>query len=290
MMRHYLIKERAVREILIAIMVVGWAGTCAADDKSQYHLFNPTPKALMREMSTDRPDKTESAYTVDAGHYQLEMSVLDYVYNHRDPSGGDTRAETWSIAPWNLKAGLLNNVDLQWVVSPYVIDRSREATTERKDGLGDMQTRLKVNLWGNDGGATALAVMPFVKFPTNTGELGNDEVEGGVIIPLAIGLPADWSMGLMTEFDFNRNEEDSGYRTEYVNSVTLSHAIVGNLNGYLEFFSRQFSDSGMPWEGSVDAGLTYGVNDNTQLDIGVNTAVTRSADDFNPFVGMSIRY
>ena len=25
-------------------------------DKSQYHLFNPTPTALMREMSTDRPD------------------------------------------------------------------------------------------------------------------------------------------------------------------------------------------------------------------------------------------
>lgn len=46
--------------------------------KNQYHLFNPTPQELMREMSTDRPDKTESAYTVDAGHYQIEMSVLGY--------------------------------------------------------------------------------------------------------------------------------------------------------------------------------------------------------------------
>lgn len=42
----------------------------AAPDKSGYHLFNPTPTALMREMSTDRPDQTESAYTADAGHFQ----------------------------------------------------------------------------------------------------------------------------------------------------------------------------------------------------------------------------
>ena len=57
----------------------------AVTDKSQYHLFNPTPLNLMREMSTDRPDTTESAYTVDAGHYQIEMSFFDY---GRDRSDG----------------------------------------------------------------------------------------------------------------------------------------------------------------------------------------------------------
>jgi len=42
-------------------------------DKRRYNLFHPTPDALLREMATDRPDKTESAYSVDAGHYQIEM-------------------------------------------------------------------------------------------------------------------------------------------------------------------------------------------------------------------------
>lgn len=259
-------------------------------DKSSYHVFNPTPKELMRSMSTDRPDKTESAYTVDAGHYQLEMSFFDYTYDHRNPVADDTRSEAWSMAPWNLKVGLLNNVDLQWVFSPYIIERTREAVTERKEGSGDMQTRLKVNLWGNDGGTTALALMPFVKFPTNTDDLGNDDIEGGLIIPLAIGLPADWSMGLMAEFDFNRNEMESGYHTEFVKSITISHAIIGDLNGYVEFFSRHYSDRNIRWEGTIDAGLTYAVNDNAQLDLGLNIATTRSADDFNPFMGLSVRY
>src|SRR5205814_5062766 len=47
-------------------------------DKSGYNLWRPVPDSLLREMATDRPDKTESAFTVDAGHYQIEMDVLSY--------------------------------------------------------------------------------------------------------------------------------------------------------------------------------------------------------------------
>ena len=42
-------------------------------DKSGYSLFHPVPRELMRELTPDRPDKTEGPFTVDAGHYQLEM-------------------------------------------------------------------------------------------------------------------------------------------------------------------------------------------------------------------------
>src|SRR2546423_6881645 len=50
-------------------------------DKSRYTLFNPTPRSLMRELSADRPDITETPYTVDAGHFQLEMDILRYSYD-----------------------------------------------------------------------------------------------------------------------------------------------------------------------------------------------------------------
>jgi hypothetical protein len=36
-------------------------------NKNRYHLLAPTPRSELRDLSTDRPDKTESAYTVDAG-------------------------------------------------------------------------------------------------------------------------------------------------------------------------------------------------------------------------------
>ncbi|CAN1722741.1 exported protein of unknown function [Hyphomicrobium sp. 1Nfss2.1] len=44
------------------------AGGANAGEKAQHNLFNPTPRALMREMTTGRPDSTEVPLTVDAGH------------------------------------------------------------------------------------------------------------------------------------------------------------------------------------------------------------------------------
>ena len=47
----------------------------AAADKSQYTLFNPTPKEQMRPFNTDRPTKSNVPYTVDAGHFQIETDL-----------------------------------------------------------------------------------------------------------------------------------------------------------------------------------------------------------------------
>ncbi len=259
-------------------------------EKGKYHFFNPTPRELMREMSTDRPDKTESAYTVDAGHFQIESSLFDYTYDHNNPERTDTRVDNFKLTTLNLKAGLLNNMDLQIVIDPYIREHSKsEGEVESKEGSGNIMGRMKVNVWGNDGGTTALAVMPFVKFPTNSNELDSDAFEGGVIFPLAIALPADWGMGLMTEFDFNRNAEKD-YYTDFINTLTLGHQIIGGLDGYVEFFSSFNNEPSSEWVGTVDLGLTYAVSQDIQFDGGLNIGVTRSADDFNPFVGLTTRY
>ncbi len=254
-------------------------------DKSGYTLFNPTPRELMRELSPDRPDKTESPHTVDAGHFQIEMDFANY---SRNRSAGE---QTWNFAPINFKAGLLNNVDLQLIFDNTLHSRTREGSSVvKRTGVGDSLVRLKVNLWGNDEGETAFALMPFVKFPTHTAGLGSPGVEGGLILPLAVKLPLEWEMGMMTEVDFLRNSGGGGYHAEFVNSITFSHSIVGKLSGFLEFFSAISTESGQDWVGTVDCGLTYLVTENLQLDCGVNIGVTRAADDYNPFAGLTWRF
>ena len=269
------------------------AQEAALPDHSAHHLFKPVPREQLRELSTDRPDKTESPYTVDAGHFQLELDLASYTHDRDQSGGGDTRTDAFAVMPLNIKAGLLNNVDLQVVIETYnhvrVHDRVA-GVVEKMSGFGDVTTRLKVNFWGNDGGKTAFALMPFVKFPSNQDGLGNNAVEGGLILPLAVELPRGWGMGLMTEFDFNRNEADSGGHTAFVNTVTFGHDIAGKLGGYVEFFSEVSTERDADWVGTVDLGLTYGLTENIQLDAGINIGVTRSADDFNPFVGLSVRF
>jgi hypothetical protein len=284
---------RPIWPTVAVCMSLPLVGNSFAADKSGYHLFNPTPRELMREMSTDRPDKTESAYTVDAGHFQIEMDVFSYSYDRYNVERRDVRAESLSIAPMNLKAGLCNNVDLQLILETYnsvrVHDRE-SGVMEKRRGFGDVIPRMKINLWGNDEGRTALSVMPYLKLPANQDDLGNNSVEGGIIFPLAIGLPRGFGMGLMTQFDFVRDESDNGYHPEFVNTITFSRDLIGDLGGYVEFFSVVSGEDDSPWIGTFDLGFTYGLTEDIQLDGGINIGVTRSADDWNPFLGMSWRF
>src|SRR5437016_7041803 len=108
------------------------ANPSTGPDKSKYNLFNPTPRELMREMSTDRPDKTESPFTVDAGHFQIEADILNYTYDRYNPARTDTRVETVKIAPMNLKVGLRNNIDLQLVLETYESVRTHDLRSEER--------------------------------------------------------------------------------------------------------------------------------------------------------------
>jgi len=62
---------------------------------------------------------------------------------------------------------------------------------------------------------------------------------------------------------------------------------MGNLAGSVEFFS-QLSEGELAV--TLDVGLTYVLRDNIQPDCGCNFGVTEAAEDFNPFVGFSMRY
>jgi len=256
--------------------------------KSGYTLFNPTPDKYLRELSPDRPDQTESAYTVDAGHYQLEMDFANFVY---DRSEGTT-SKAWDVGDFNFKAGLLNNVDLQLVYDNYLNVQTTDSSghSTALSGFGDFTTRVKINLWGDDGGATAFALLPFVKFPTSTDDLGNNAIEGGVILPLAVRLPRDFDLSAETAVSFMKNDGNGGYHEEFIASASLDHPIVGKLSGYLEFFSQFSTERRAGWIGTVDAGLEFLVTKNIQLDASGYFGVTPAAPDFNPFTGITVRF
>lgn len=279
--------------LLATVASSAWAAAeTNPGDKRGYSFFHPTPRALLRELSTDRPDQTESPYTVDAGHFQIEMDFAVYTADHDTSGGGDVRTKDWSVAPLNLKVGLTNRVDFQLLVDSYVSSRVEDraaGTVARASGFGDVTTRLKINCWGNDGGKTAFAVMPFVKWPLAASSVRNGETEGGIIFIFGFELPAGWGSAAMTEVDFV-SDGAGGRDTEWVNTITFAHDLTDRLGGYLEFVAVTGSAPGFKWQGQFDIGFTYAVADAIQLDAGCNFGVTNSAPDFQPFVGISRRF
>jgi hypothetical protein len=277
--------------LLAALIATGaasaFAAADAAPDKSAYTLFNPTPRDQMRELSTDRPDQTESPYTVDAGHWQFEFDFANYTLDRED----GVRTRTLNVAPVNVKLGLTNSTDVQFVFDSYSREQIKTGgATDTTEDWGDLTVRLKHNFWGNDGGSTAFAAMPFVKAPLHLGDAGNDHVEGGLILPLSIDLAEGWGLGLMTEFDVLSDSDDDGHHLEWINTVVLGRDLTSELGAYLEFFSAHSYEDGSEWMAQASLGFTYAFGPDIQLDAGCNFGVTRSAPDAQPFAGLSLRY
>ena len=257
--------------------------------KDQYTLFNPTPRELMRSFSTDRPDKTESPMTVDAGHYQLETDLVIYSY---DKQLDGTEVKSASFNSINLKAGLLNDVDLQVIVENYAIIHVKdpEGQKVKRHGFGDITYRLKYNLYGNDSGPSSFGLMGFVKTPTSSGGIGNKKHEGGLMGLLGLNLPREMYLGLMLQYSKVANELSDGYHGELVSSAALSRTLIGHLAGYIEIYSESSNEVGAAWVATLDGGFTYALTSDMQLDLGVNLGLTEVAEDLNPFLGLSMRF
>ena len=76
------------------IAEAGEPAAAGIDQKGQYTLFNPTPDRLLRDLTTDRPDATETPFTVDAGHIQFETSLFGHLRSRPDVDGTVTDAPT----------------------------------------------------------------------------------------------------------------------------------------------------------------------------------------------------
>jgi hypothetical protein len=264
-------------------LAAGCAATVLGSAPREPDVGGAGPPPPLRELNTDRPDVTESPFTVDAGHLQLELDLVNYT---RD--AGEDRRVAWGVAPLNLRLGVRENLELGLFVAPFRRDTVQPTggTSETHTGFGDVTLRAKVNFWGNDGGGTALGLIADLKLPTATAGLGNGAVEGTMLVPVSLELGGGWDLGAMTGAGFRRSDSGGGSGT-WINSVTVGHGLTRDLAGYCEVATE--TAAGAPVT-TFDVGLTLRLNANAQLDVGAQFGLSHAADDTLVFTGLTRRY
>jgi Putative MetA-pathway of phenol degradation len=278
-----------------ALLLVSNAEAVGAD-KNQYWLFNPTPDRLLREMTTDRPDITESPFTVDAGHVQFETTLVGYTRSAADQE--HTVADEFDFATTNIRIGVTNSAEIDLVWQPYGTVRIRQADPLRifhQSGIGGVGLRAKFNLWGNDTfekpGSTALALLPFLILPTDRHNAISPEfVAGGIVVPLAVKLSDKWEVTLNGALAHLREDAESSYHTEYLASASFSYEWSEKFGTYYEIAGRFNTENSRGDPVVLGTGFTYKLTKDVQLDAGVNFGVTPAADRINPFLGLSVRF
>lgn len=258
------------------------AQTDDGQEKKKYSLFNPVPREKTREMATDRPDVTESAYTVDAGHFQYETDLFKTIRNKED--GLLNVSNVYNHG--NMKLGITNTTDFQVVIESVVQNTTVNNTPSNAFGFGDITLRVKQSLWGNDKGKTALSVMPYVNFPSS--KFSENDMEGGVVFPLAIDLNEHWGLGTQAAMDLLKKKTDKNYHGELLYSITASRDLSSKMDFFTESYcTYNFKDDVAQL--SVNGGLVYSLSHNFKLDAGFNYGITKATDKVY-FAGFSFRY
>jgi hypothetical protein len=158
-------------------------------------------------------------------------------------------------------------------------------------GFGDTYLRSKVNLWGNDGGNTAAAIIPYVKVPSGPIGIGNGAVEGGLIGPVAFNLPNRFVLLLVPEIDVLKDSLNDDYHGNYVFDVNLSREVIKNVTAYVELWSDYNADpTARAMLMSLDTALEWVFLPNAQIDVGVNFGLTTGTPAVQVYAGLAQRF
>lgn len=199
----------------------------------QTAIAQQTPSDLPLAFELDQLETPQSPIPVD--------SSLDNL-------GFDSQTGVANLATMNLELGLTHALNLQVAMSPLCYQVGNL-------GSGDTTVRLKWNLWGNDGEASAFALMPYVKLPSASAGFGNGLIEGGIVAPLELGGPGDFGLGLLAQIDLVGDDE-AEYRPAFLFTGTLSHALLGAADVFVEvealFPSTTIDDAAI----SLNSGLS----------------------------------
>ena len=240
-------------------------------------------------IATDRPDFVESADVVAAGRVQLETSLSQ----ERDRSGGlKTRTRS---TPSLLRIGLGHDVEARLESDGFVSARGSDAATgitTRASGTADLSVGLKWHTSDGDDkvGKPATAWLLHVDLDSGSRAFRGDGKRPSLRFVAEWELPGDTSIGVMP--GLARDSDVNGrYFTAGILAVSVSTELATHWRGFVELAGQRLASKSRGGNlASFDAGVTYLINNDMQVDLSFERGLTRFTPDLNVGLGWSIRY
>lgn len=244
-------------------------------------------------MTTERPSKTDSAFSVPAGLMQIESNFYSYTQDNRCSDSQCQKSRQQSFGEiTNVRIGISENADIQIIGDLYSrLDTNSNGEKQTQRGYSDTQVRLKVNLLGNTPEASySIALLPYLKLPTHHKTLGTNNAEGGIGLPFNINMNGWFALSGMTQLNIVRSQARPSYDLALANSLMLSRNITSKLGSYIEYYTYKVNALNFSRENYVDAGFIYEFTPSFRMDINGHFGVNQAAVDSSIFVGGAYRF
>lgn len=221
------------------------------------------------DIETDRPDITESSYSVEEGYFQFENSIYNF---ERDDSTKDH-----SFLEINSKYGVNKNTDLQLVTTMVRASEGEQAYFE------NFTFRVKRNLIRTESG-TGLGILPY----WGRSRHNTNDADFGMAIPFEFSLSDQFYMALMPQFS---RQTGTNSFFEYLNTASVGYFVNDDNRIFVELVGilRDLKENNEEYY--FNYGYTHLLNSNLQLDLAVNHGINQEyARDLLITTGLSIKF
>lgn len=241
----------------------------------------PTERTL-GEMSTDRPDITDSTDMVGRGVWQLETGVSF----ESDHLGAETQHEL--AAPLAmLRIGLSQRVELRVSGDGVLSDTVTVPGARRATGASDIEVGAKWKLFAQPHGGFLFALEPVLSLPSGS----DDFTSAGYDPTLKLIADRDLARGFSLSSNLVVSSLTVGENrfTQHAISVSVAHALHSGWHAFVELYraSALVRDGHDAW--IADTGATYALGDRMQLDVSVGRGLSDAAPDWFMGAGFSVR-
>jgi len=212
---------------------------------------------------------TETTQTIEPGGILLKVDAISF--GLRTDTTAPNQYKALALGTTLLSAGLTNTVDMEFGTQFFVRDTfSRSGNDQTQSGIGDITLRPKWTFWRDPSSGQAAAIVPFVMLPTHSAAIGNNSVEGGVILPWSMDIAAGTKAAAMIEWDEFRNVANTRYDTRWYGSAFVKWQLGSTLGAYAESTLSDSTAGSKSFAGTVGGGATLAIHNGFEWDLEVS--------------------
>ena len=237
-------------------------------------------------INPDRPDVANSSQVVGHGRLQLEIGV-DWARQRND----DLHVRTLST-PALLRIGLGDTTELRVETDGRSIEHAVDpATRARTTSAGWNATSIgfKWRFADGEGVRPALGLIGAIALPTGSAALRAQGVLPQMVLAAEWELPNGWSLAVTPGAGADVDDDGARYRYAIL-AASLGKKFTERVQGFFEVAAPQIASASHGGDRvQVDAGVSWRLNRNCQVDAMVVHGLNRHTPDLGLAFGLSVR-
>ncbi len=223
-------------------------------------------------ISTDRPDQTEASNLVPKKFLQVETGAFFESLN-------DVEATTYNTTL--LRYGLLDNLELRLGFDNTEIKFNSNTIAS---GFSPLLLGVKIGVTEEKGALPEIAFIGHINMPFLA---SNDFETKSTGVDFRFSLSHTLSERSSLGYNLGMAWDGDITTANYVYTIAYGYSISDKVGTYVELYGELPEDSS--FDHKWDAGFTYLISDNIQLDVSGGTGITKDVQDLFLSAGISFR-